>query len=134
MVPGKPLTERQRKRIARAVHDAEEWTGLEFCVYLGPVQGDARTHAESLMAGLGLTEQPAVLLFVAPEARRFEILTSAAATRRVPEYATRLAALAMTASFEVGDIAGGVGEGARLLAQAAGRGTRIGPELPDVVG
>ena len=133
MVPGKPLNDRQRARVARAVRAAEQWTGLQFCVYLGPAEGDLRAHAEAMMDDLGLAEDPAVLLLVAPERRRFEIVTSAAAARRIPDYAAQLAALSMTASFGVGDIAGGIAEGVRLLADAAGRGTGTGRDLPDVL-
>lgn len=133
MVPGKPLTARQRARIARAVDAAENWTGLQFCVYLGPVEDDPRASANALMDGLGLSGRPAALLLVAPESRRLEIVTSPAAAKRIPDHAARLAALAMAASFGVGDVAGGVTEGVRLLAQAAGPGEAAGAELPDLL-
>ena len=133
MVPGKPLTARQRARIARAVHDAEEWTGLQLCVYLGPTDTDPREAALALLAELGLTESPAALIFVAPDSRRLEIVTSAAGARRIPDHAAQLAALAMSASFGVGDVSGGIVEAVRLLAQAAGPGRTDGAELPDVV-
>ncbi len=133
MVPGKPLNERQRRRIAKAVQSAERWTGLQFCVYLGPTEDDPLAHAHALMDELGLTAKPAVLLLVAPEARRLEIVTSPAAARRIHDYAARLAALAMSASFGVGDITGGITEGVRQLAQAAGPGAAAGAELPDVL-
>ena len=133
MVPGKPLTTRQRKRIARAVHDAEEWTGLQFCVYLGPTEDDPRKQADALMARTGLAEAPAVLLLVAPEARRLEIVTSPLAAERIHDREAQLAAMAMSSSFGVGDVAGGVSEGIRLLAQAAGRGAPTGIELPDLL-
>jgi uncharacterized membrane protein len=127
------LTERQRRRIARAVRTAERWTGLEFCVYLGPVEHDPLAHAQGLMNGLGLAERPAVLVLVAPEARRLEIVTSPAAAERIDDREARLAALAMEASFGVGDVAGGVAEAIRLLAQSAGPGTRTGADLPDLL-
>jgi uncharacterized membrane protein YgcG len=133
VVPGKPLSERQRRRVARAVAAAERWTGLQFCVYLGPTEADPLAHAHALMADLGLTAKPAALLLVAPEARRLEIVTSPAAAERIPDHAARLAALAMSASFGVGDIAGGIAEGVRLLAQAAGAGDPSGTDLPDLL-
>ncbi|HEU0129776.1 MAG TPA: DUF5130 family protein [Mycobacteriales bacterium] len=133
MVPGKPLSERQRRRVARAVRAAEDWTGLQLCVYLGPTEDDPLAHAHALMAELGLHEEPAVLLLVAPQARRLEIVTSPAAAERISDYEARLAALSMSASFGVGDVAGGIVEGVRLLAQAAGPGTRTGADLPDVL-
>ena len=133
MVPGKPLTARQRARVARSVRRAEEWTGLQLCVYLGPTEDDPRARAEALMDELGLVDAPAVLILVAPESRRLEIVTSAAAAERVDDYAARLAALAMSSSFGVGDVAGGISEGVRLIAQAAGPGERSGAELPDLL-
>jgi uncharacterized membrane protein YgcG len=133
VVPGKPLTERQRRRIARAVRHAEDWTGLQFCVYLGPTEIDPLDKAHALMADLGLAERPAVLLLVAPDERRLEIVTSPAAARRIDDSEARLAAISMSASFGVGDVAGGIAEGVRLLAQAAGPGTRAGAELPDLL-
>lgn len=133
MVPGKPLTKRQRARIARAVRAAEEWTGLQFCVYLGPTEDDPRARAHALMADLDLTERPAVLILVAPATRRLEIVTSPAAAQRINDHETQLAALAMSSSFGVGDVAGGVSEGVRLLAQGAGRGERSGRDLPDLL-
>lgn len=133
MVPGKPLTERQRRRIAKAVDRAEEWTGLQFCVYLGPTETDPLHQAHALMDELGLAERPAVLILVAPLERRLEIVTSPAAAERIPDRDARLAALSMSASFGVGDVAGGIVEGVRLLAQSAGQGEPRGVELPDVL-
>lgn len=133
MVPGKPLTNRQRARIARAVRAAESWTGLQYCVYLGPTEDDPLKHARALMEQLGLDAEPAVLILVAPELRRFEIVTSALAAQRVPDHAARLAAIAMSASFGVGDVAGGIAEAVRQLAEAAGPGARTGAELPDLL-
>jgi uncharacterized membrane protein len=127
------LTERQRRRIARAVDRAEEWTGLQFCVYLGPTEDDPVAQAHALMDDLGLAERPAVLILVAPEARQLEIVTSPAAAERIENREARLAALSMSASFGVGDVAGGVAEGVRLLAQAAGQGRATGAELPDLL-
>lgn len=133
MAPGKPLSERQKRRVARAVDQAEAWTGLEFCVYLGPTETDPLDKANALMADLGLQERPAVLLLVAPEERRLEIVTSPAAAARIDDRDARLASVSMAASFGVGDVAGGVAEGIRLLAQAAGRGERQGRDLPDLL-
>jgi uncharacterized membrane protein YgcG len=133
VVPGKPLTNRQRARIARAVRTAEAWTGLQFCVYLGPTEDDPLAHARGLMDELGLSAEPAVLILVAPEQRRFEIVTSPAAARRVPDHAARLAAIAMSASFGVGDVSGGIAEAVRELAEAAGPGERTGADLPDLL-
>lgn len=133
MVPGKPLTERQRRRIAKAVDRAEAWTGLQLCVYLGPTETDPLAQAHALMDELGLAERPAVLILVAPRERRLEIVTSPAARERIDDHDARLAALAMSASFGVGDVTGGIVEAVRLLAQSAGPGGPEGTELPDLL-
>ncbi len=135
MVAGKPLVPRQRRKISRAVARAEAASGLEFCVYVGPVAGDPREQAERMFAELGLPDRPGVLLLVAPPERRFEVLPSVAAAARIRERDLLLAVAALRASFGVGDVAGGVAEAVRLLAQAAGppRGSRPA-EFPDVLG
>lgn len=89
-----------------------------------------------MLAELGHTDVPAVLLLVAPEQRRLEIVTSAAARTRVTDRHCALVATSMTASFAVGDIVGGVCIGVQMLAQYAGppaRDWRPEPELPDVL-
>ena len=133
MVPGKPLTPRQLKRIERAVDLAERASGLQFCVYVGPAEGDLRAAAETMLAERCGLDRPAVTVLVSPPRRQFEIVPSPVAARRLPDFGSALAAAAMTASFGVGDIAGGVAEGVRLLAHYAGPGTETGPELPDLL-
>lgn len=136
VAPGKPLTPRQRRRVERAVAAAEQLTGLQWCVYLGGVEGDLRQHAEGVLAGLGLAVRPAVLLTVAPPQGRFEIVTTPAAQQRVSDRDCAIAAVSMRASFAVGDIAGGITEGLRLLAACAGAGDPAAgaTALPDVLG
>lgn len=133
MVPGKPLTPRQLRRIERAVDLAERTSGLQFCVYVGPAEGDLRAAAETMLAERCGLDRPAVTVLVSPPRRQFEIVPSPVAAQRLPDHAAPLAAAAMTASFGVGDVAGGIAEGVRLLAQYAGRGAESGPELPDLL-
>lgn len=130
------MSRRQLRRIASTVDRAEELTGLQFAVYLGPTSADSRAHAEAMLAELGHSDVPAVLLLVAPEQRRLEIVTSAAARTRIADRHCALAATSMTASFAVGDVVGGVCIGVQMLAQYAGapaRDWRPEPELPDVL-
>jgi uncharacterized membrane protein YgcG len=130
------LSQRQIRRIAREVDGAEEMTGLQIAVYLGPTSENSRAHAESMLAELGHTGVPAVLLLIAPEQRRLEIVTSPAARQRVSDRHAALAAASMTASFAVGDVVGGVCIGVQMLARYAGppaSDAHPEPELPDLL-
>jgi uncharacterized membrane protein len=134
--PLDPLTKRQHRRIARAVDQAENDTGLQFAVYLGPAREDSREQAEAMFAELGYSTLPAVLILVAPEQHRLEIVTSEAAKQRIPDRNAALVATSMTASFSVGDIVGGICLGLAMLAQYAGTSDVVedaSAELPDVL-
>lgn len=130
---GRPLSRRQQAKIARAVDQAERWCGLQFVVYVGPGEDDMRGQAEGMLAEHGLTSESAVLVLVAPPRRHFEIVTTEGAKHRLSDQACAMAAVSMSASFAVGDIAGGIAEGVRLMAQYAGAGAESGDELPDVL-
>ncbi len=127
------LKKRQRKLLDNAIEAAEDKTGLEFCVYLGPTDVDARARAESLFVEAGLHERPAVLLLVAPDRRRVEIITAPAVRDRLPDAECARAIGEMTPAFAGGRFVDGLIAGLRLLADAAGEGTREGPELPNIV-
>ena len=131
-----PLSKRQHHRLAVAVDRAEEMTGLQLSVYLGPVRPDSRAHAEAMFASLGFQGLPALLVVVAPEQHRLEIVTSAAARGRISDRHAALTAASMTASFAVGDLVGGVCLGLDMLARYAGpppEGVAWDRELPDVL-
>lgn len=138
MAPGdvRPLTRRQRRAVERAVHEAEETTGLQFCVYFGPADEDTRAQAEALFVDAGLDTRPAVLVLVEPVRRRVEVVTAADARARVPDTASELAVTTMTRHFSRGDLAGGIVAGVDVLAAAAGpAAAAVGAEeLPDVMG
>lgn len=115
---------------------AEETTGLQFCVYLGPTAEDARAEAERLFTAAGLDTRPAVLLLVSPQQRRVEVVTAPAVRERVDDGACAVAVAEMTPLFAAGDIAGGIVAGLQHLVARAGRGEAPpgGKELPDVLG
>lgn len=96
-------------------------SGLIISVGIGAGTGELREQGERALARL-LDGHPvaALLLLVDPGARRLEILTSAPARRRLTDQQCALAALSMTTSFGVGDLVGGVVNGIRMLADAAG--------------
>jgi len=136
-VAGKPLLLRHRDRraIDAAVAGAEARTGLQFCVYLGPAHEDTRAHAEGLFVDAGLHEQPAVLIHVAPDHRKVEILTAPAARERVPDDACKRAIDVMTQHFAQNRFLDGLIAGIEQLAETAGPGTPPAgsADLPNVV-
>lgn len=129
----RPLSVRQEKRVGRAVHGAELRTGLQICLYLGPVGEDARRHAEQLFVDAGLHTRPAVLVLVAPEARRVEVVTASEARERVPDEAAQEAVDRMTKRFADGDLVGGLIAGVEHIADAAGPGPPSDEEVPDIL-
>ena len=131
----KPLTRRQRREVERAVDEAENTTGLQFCLYLGSTQEDSRAHAEQLFVNAGLHARPAVLILVAPPQRRVEVVTAPAVRSRIDDAACAVAVEEMTRRFAEGDLAGGILGGLRHLVATAGPGTppTDDTELPDVL-
>jgi uncharacterized membrane protein YgcG len=100
---------------------ASSETGLHYSVYVGPVEGEIRDHAERLHAALGALAHRGVLILVAPGDRQLEIVTGKESSRRLSDRACALAALSMTTSFAGGDLVGGIVTGLRMLSEAAGR-------------
>ncbi|HUP69704.1 MAG TPA: TPM domain-containing protein [Acidimicrobiales bacterium] len=130
------LSKAEHRRVGEAVDTAEETTGLQFCVVLGPADGDAHAHAEALFVQAGLHLRPAVLVLVAPDQRRVEVLTASAIRERVPDSICAEAVAEMTRHLASGDFVGGIVAGVERLAAAAGPGA-AGPddhELPDIMG
>lgn len=130
------LSRRDRHAIDFAVGDAELHTGLELCVYLGPAgEEDPRAHAERLFVQAGLQERPSVLLLVAPDRRRVEIVTAPAIRERLSDEACARAIEVMTPLFAQGRFVDGLIDGLRRLADEAGpRSGPEPPELPNILG
>ena len=118
MPTGEIFTERQREDIARAIRGAEQDTGLHFSVYLGSLGDSTRERALALHGSLAEVAS-SVLVAVDPGLRQTEIVTGHEAKRYLDDHACALGALAMTAQFSAGDLAGGVVNGLRTLAEHA---------------
>ena len=129
----RPPTVRQEKQVRRAVDAAEKQTGLQICVYLGPAAEDARADAERMFVEAGLHTRPAVLVLVAPQVRRVEIVTAPEARERVSDEAAHEAVELMTKRFADGDLVRGLIAGVEHIAAAAGPGQESGEELPDLL-
>jgi uncharacterized membrane protein YgcG len=118
------LTPREQERIEQVVLACRNDNGLDVSVLVGDLQTDVsafRAAAERAHAALGDRAAGAVLLVVAPGQRRVEVVTGPQARRRVPDRVAALAVLSMTGAFGGGDLAGGIVDGLRQMADAAGR-------------
>lgn len=132
MATGEGLPPGQQERIATAIDRTRADNGLDVSVVVGDLEIDDlsqfRAGAERLHAALGDDRSStAVLVVVAPGQRRVEIVTGSGIRRRVPDRVTALAVLSMTTAFTGGDLAGGIVDGVRQIADAAGRRPALAP-------
>lgn len=118
--PDQVFTYQQLSRLDEALTMASRETGLRFTLYIGDLGSRTRARAEELHARSGGDVAEAVLLAVSPGQRVAELVTGAAAARRLPDRACALAVLSMTASFAGGDLVGGIVNGLRQLSDQAG--------------
>lgn len=125
------LTSRQQERIEQALERIRTENGLDVSVLVGDLDladvAQFRAGAERLHAALGTRAPSAVLVVVAPGQRRVEVVTGVAVRRRVPDRVAALAVLSMTTAFGGGDLAGGVVDGLRQVADSAGRRETLSP-------
>jgi Domain of unknown function (DUF5130) len=112
------FTARQLARLDEALTLSSRESGLVFSVYVGELHAPTRAHAEALFERLS---DDSVLLAVSPGQRVLHIVTGPSSSKRLPNRACALAALAMRASFSNGDLLGGIVTGLRMLADSAGR-------------
>ena len=111
---------RELARLDEALTMSSRETGLRFTLYIGDLGTPSRVRAEELHGRSGGNPAEAVLLAVSPGQRVVEVVTGAAAARRLPDRACALAVLSMTGSFAAGDIVGGIVNGLRQLSDQAG--------------
>jgi hypothetical protein len=107
-------------RLDEALTMSSRETGLRFTLYIGDLGGRTRTRAEELFGQSGGDLAESVLIAVSPGQKVVEVVTGAAAARRVPDRACALAVLSMTSSFGAGDLVGGIVNGLRQLSDQAG--------------
>lgn len=115
-----PLTRSELELLDDVLIEAERKTGLRFTAYLGGLGTDTRSTAENLLTSLGHEAPVAVLLAVSPAQRVVEVVTGGEASRRISDRAARLAVMTVTAACGVGEVANGVVNGLRILADQAG--------------
>jgi hypothetical protein len=117
-VDARGFTARQLSRLDEALTLSSRESGLMFSLYVGELKPPARAHAEALFEKL---TDDAVLIAVSPAQRTVHIVTGPESSKRLPNRACALAALAMRAAFSNGDLTGGLVTGLRMLSDAAGR-------------
>jgi hypothetical protein len=127
---GEALTREELKRLDKAVHNAETFSGLTFSVFVGVAEEDARAYAERLHGAL---EDPArsVLVLCDPGFHALEIVTGSEARRWLSDTECGLAAATMQTSFVVGDIVGGLVAGIQQLGEAARHPQTLHTNKPD---
>ena len=118
--PDRVFSYRELARLDEALTMSSRETGLRFTLYVGDLGPRTRERAEELHGRSGGDPAESVLLAVSPGQRVVEVVTGAAAARRIPDRACALAVLSMTGSFAAGDLVGGIVNGLRQLSDQAG--------------
>lgn len=130
MATGEAFTREQHERLERSRRGAESQTGMSFWLRVGEIDGNSRLQAENWLTNLvDSTHDEAVLILVAPGARRVDVMTTQYAKRRITDQAAGLAVLTMTSAFAVGDLIGGIVNGLRQLSDAAGHPRAVEGEI-----
>jgi hypothetical protein len=115
---GEPFSTGQRLDLRHAVTQASARSGLDFSLYVGPLE-KGRDTAVTMLEGLPDGGRRSVLVAVDPQGRCLEIVTGPQAALRCDEQACTLAAVAMTTSIGAGDLLGAIKNGLSLLGEHA---------------
>lgn len=119
MPAGEAFTARQADDILRAIRLGESSAQMRITVYVGELAGEPRVAATRLHAAAGDNVASTVLIAVDPGSRSVEIVTGAEVARRLHDRDCLLATMTMTTAFSAGDLAGGIVNGVRTLAEHA---------------
>ena len=104
-------------QIRRALALAQRRTDLNWSVFIGTLGSNPRVQAEARHAELGPAAAKSVLIAVDPTARHLEIVTGEHARKHLDDRSCALAAAAMTSSFAVRDLDGGIAYGILALVE-----------------
>jgi hypothetical protein len=115
-----PFTTPQLLRLDEALRVADRSTGLTFSVYVGGLDEPTRETAEKMHSQLAAPDR-SVLIAVSPNQRALEVVTGAAARRRIADPSAKLAPQSMSAAFAGGDHTRGQVSGLSQLAEYAGK-------------
>lgn len=119
----------QLNELEKTLTRMSDATGAHFCAYVGKLPGK-RDSALAILRQLPSPDM-SVLVAVDPENRQVEIVTGAEVREHLDDQSCRLATLAMTSRFAVGDIAAGLRDGIVVLGDHARSLRVLHTDLPD---
>lgn len=117
-VPAGEFSSAERRALDETIRKAEQLCRLEFSVFVGNAEGEARDFATSLHNSL-VAPARSILIMVDPTARLLEIVTGGYARRTLSDAEVELVALEMQSIFAEGDLVGGLRRGVSMLADHA---------------
>jgi hypothetical protein len=132
-VPGWPD---ERAVLHRAVNDAQEITGLQFCVMFCLGEGRLADQADDEFGRLGIVERPDVLVLVDPMSSGIDIVLGVRARGRVDRDDCSGAVAEIGSMIADGELGRGLARLIECLAETAGDGepgTRQRVSVPDVI-
>lgn len=132
-VPGWPD---ERAILHRAVNDAQEITGLQFCVMFCLGEGRLADQADEEFGRLGIAERPDVLVLVDPMSSGIDIVLGSLAGGRIDREDCAGAVAEIGALITDGELGRGLARLVDCLAGTAGEGepgTRRKVSVPDVI-
>ena len=100
------------------IRKAEQVSRVEFSVFVGHAEGEARAYAVSLHATL-VAPARSILVLVDPGARALEVVTGSHVRRTLRDTQVELAVAQMQSFFASGDLVGGLRRGIQMLAEHA---------------
>ena len=107
-----------RVALDETIRRAERVSRVEFSVFVGHAEGDARAYARSLHASL-VAPARSILVLVDPDARALEVVTGSEVRRTLRDPEVELAVVQMQSLFGEGDLVGGLRRGIQMLAEHA---------------
>lgn len=117
MPPG-DFSSAERFALDDAIRKAEQASRVEFSVFVGAAEGDARAFATQLHNSL-VAPARSILIMVDPSERFLEIVTGGHVRRTLSDTEVELTAAQMQSSFAEGDLVGGLKHGIAMLAEHA---------------
>jgi len=112
------FTGSDRVALDETIRRAERVSRVEFSVFVGHAEGDARAYARSLHASL-VAPARSILVLVDPDARALEVVTGSEVRRTLRDPEVELAVVQMQSLFAEGDLVGGLRRGIQMLAEHA---------------
>ena len=117
-VPAGEFSSAERRSLDETIRKAEQLCRLEFSVFVGNAEGDARDFATSLHNTL-VAPARSILIMVDPTRRLLEVVTGGHARRTISDQEVELVVLQMQSTFAEGDLVGGLKRGITMLADHA---------------